>query len=285
MRGRQPDILALGDAEIAFHVYGSGSALVFIHAGVADSRMWTRQAEVFSVRRRVVLYDLRGFGKSTLPPGPFSHVADLEALLDHLEINRAVLVGASFGGKTALDFTLTSPGRVAGLVLVSSAVAGWVESEFLRRFDRDEDRAFEDGDLEAAVELNLRMWVDGPTRRPEDSPRVVREFVATMQRDAFELQGAAYSAEPLPGPCEWLEPPALERLGNIAAPTLVLTGALDIEDFREIGRWLIERIPRARGAVIESAAHIPSLERPDEFERLVGEFLDEISGEPVAHAS
>ena len=231
--------------------------------------MWGPQWETFPRAYRTIRYDLRGYGRSPFPSGPYSHARDLLTLLDELEVERASLVGASVGGRIALEVALARPTVVDALVLVGSGLSGhsWSE-ETTSAWKREED-VFERGDLDEAVEVALRLWVDGPRRAPEDVDPDVREFVGTMQRSAYELERSAGRAPEE----ELLVPNLAERLGEIAAPTLVLAGEEDVPDIRAIADRLADGIPGARRAVIPAAAHVPSLERPREFDDLVLPFL------------
>lgn len=242
--------------------------MVLLHAAVGDRRLWDKQMAPLAARYRVVRYDARGFGDSPLPGGPFSVVRDLCALLDDLGIERAALVGNSLGGKTALETALTHPDRVSALVLVASPVGGTEPSAEVETFGEEEDALLEAGRLDEAVELNLRVWL------AEGIDPAVRERVGAMQRRAFEVLLAALEEEPEPGPIEWLEdPPAAGRLGQVRAPTLALVGEQDLKEFRVLTDRLAAEIPSARKAVIPGAGHVPGIERPDEFNRIVLEFL------------
>ena len=125
------------------------------------------------------------------------------------------------------------------------------------------------GDFDAAIEITLRMWVDGPRRQPSDVDPGVRAAVAEMQRRALELQ-APYWEE---GDEELLVPDVADRLGEVRAPTLVVVGEEDFDEMQAIGRKLAAEIPDARLETIPGAAHIPSLERPELFDPLVLGFL------------
>ena len=228
--------------------------------------------EAFAEEHRVVRLDLRGFGESAIPGGPFSHVDDVRALLDRLGIERTALVGNSFGGRIALDFTLLHPQRTTALVLVNSALGGYEGSAFFDEFDEEEEALLDDGKLDEAVELNLRTWLDGPEREAAPVPAAVRSRVTEMQRSSFEKLIRAYEGSPEPGPVAWAEPPAVTRLAEVAAPTLVIVGRLDQPDFRAISERLAAEIPGAESAELD-AAHLPALERPEEFNRLVLDFL------------
>jgi pimeloyl-ACP methyl ester carboxylesterase len=259
--------------EIAYEVTGSGPAVVFLHAGVGDRRLWDGQVEAFAERYLAVRPDLRGFGESPLPGGPFSYVEDVRALLDELDLDRFALVGNSFGGKVALDVALAEPERTRALVLVAPALTGYEGSAELEALDEEEDTLLDAGRIDEAVELNVRTWLDGRGREAAPVPPETRERLAAMQRRSFDVIVPAYEATPPPGPVTWSEPPASARLGEIAAPTLVLTGAHDVEDFRTaIPDLLAAGIPRVERAVMETG-HLAALERPEEFNLLAFDFL------------
>ncbi|MGH3014375.1 MAG: alpha/beta fold hydrolase [Gaiellaceae bacterium] len=246
--------------------------VVLLHAAVGDRRLWDGQVGALAERHLVVRYDLRGYGESPLPGGPFSYVDDLAALLDHLGIERAAVVGNSFGGKIALEFALEHPGRTRALVLVASALGGHEPSAELEAFDEAEDALLDAGKLDEAVELNLRTWLDGPGRDAAPVLPAARELVAQGQRRAFETMLAAYEGSPPPGPVRWTDPPAATRLGEVAVPTLVVAGAHDVADFVAIADRLAAGIPGARLVVLDTA-HLPGLERPDELNPLLLGFL------------
>lgn len=254
-------------------VAGEGPGVALLHSTVCDSRMWDTEFAALADRYRVVRFDLRGFGRSELPPGPFSHIDDLRTVLDGADIDRTTLVGVSAGAGLALDFALAEAQRVRGLVLGGPAIGGLDWSEEVSRFGEREDELLDAGDLDGAVELNLRMWVDGPRRGPDAVDPAVRAKVGEMQRRAFEVQLAAFSGDEQPGPQARLEPPAIERLEEVAAPTLVIVGDADVNDVIERAEILAVRIPGARKVVLHDVAHMVNLERPEEFQALVDEFL------------
>ena len=178
-------------AQIYYEVAGEGEPLVLVHAGIADSRMWEGQVAAFAERYRVIRYDLRGFGKSEMVEGPFSHQEDLCALLDALGVERAHLVGCSMGGGAVLDFALEYPERVGNLVLVGSAISGF-RPDFGPPKEWDElVAADEAGDLELVSELEVRIWVDGPARSPEDVAAPIRDLVREMNLIALRTEDAA----------------------------------------------------------------------------------------------
>jgi 3-oxoadipate enol-lactonase len=228
--------------------------------------------EPFAERYRVVRPDLRGFGDSPLPGGPFSHVEDVRALLDHLGLDRVAAIGNSFGGKIALDFALEHPGRVRALVLIAPNLSGDEGSPALDAFDEEEDALLDAGKIAEAVQLNLRTWLDGYGRDAAPVSGVLRERVAAMQRQAFVTMVAAYERTPPPGPVSWPEPPAASRLDKVAAPTLVVACTHDQPDFRRIAGRVASGIPGAESAELPTG-HLPGVERPEALNRLVLDFL------------
>src|SRR3954471_8295502 len=141
-------------------VRGDGPAVLLVHAGIADSRMWAPLAErLLAAGFRVVTCDLRGHGRTPLEPGVVSNAADLLGLLDALGIARAAVVGASFGGRVALELALRAPERVAALALLGAALDEFDASPELEAFDAEEEAAIEAGDLDAAVAAVVRTWV------------------------------------------------------------------------------------------------------------------------------
>jgi len=269
-------VTATEEALLHHEVAGAGPPVVLIHEGICDSRMWDPQWEPFQRAHQIVRLDLRGFGRSPYVGGKFSHAGDLIALLDELELGPAALVGVSLGGGTALQVAVARPDLVRALVLVGSGIGGHEWSEDIKRAWKEEEAAFMRGDLDAAVEVNLRTWVDGPHRSADQVEPAVRQKVGQMQRRALELyaEGGEAAEE------EALVPDIGERLGEISVPTLVLVGELDVPDMHTIAARLQREIPGARGARIAGAAHAPTMERPDEFTQLVVQFLDEV-GEPA----
>jgi 3-oxoadipate enol-lactonase len=235
------------------------SDVVLLHAGIADARMWAPQLESFSADHEVHAFDLPGFGTEPLAPGRLSYV---DWVAERTPPASSV-VGASFGGRIALDLALERPDLVGRLVLVAAALGGWEWSDEAQAGFAEEESALERGDLEAAAAAQARMWL-----APEADADVA-DLVREMTLRTYELQ------LPVEDEVEvvWPEPPARERLGEIEVPTLVVVGSEDVADMPELAALLERSIPRARKVVIEGAGHLPSLERPREFDRAVLSFF------------
>jgi pimeloyl-ACP methyl ester carboxylesterase len=249
-------------------VRGEGPPVVLLHAGLADSRLWEPQLRSFPQSHSVLRVDLPGFGNSPLETNPVSFRGAVRDAMDAEGIDRAALVGVSLGGNTALELALESPERVSALVLVGPGLPDHEWSEEVTAFFADEEAALERGDLDAAVDANLRMWLAGPRRSLDDMDPAMRELVGEMQRQVFRQQKGHDDVRMLR-----LEPPASERLGDVNVPTLVLTGDDDVPDIHGIADRLAAGISGAERATIAGAAHLPSLDRPEEFDRIVLDFL------------
>ena len=247
----------------------SRPAVVLLHAGVADSRMWEAQRKALESRYAVLAPDLRGFGERPHEPGPFSHTDDVLALLDQHGFESAALVGSSFGGRVALETASAAPARVSALVLLCAAAPLLPPTPDAEAFDEEEERLLEAGDHDGAVELNVRTWL-GPSA-DESARALVRE----MQTRAFELDAAAAELSPTVE----LRRPALD-LAALTMPSLVVSGEHDLLFFRQTAQHLAEELPEAEVAELSWAGHLPSLERPEETAALVADFLDRVLGGP-----
>jgi 3-oxoadipate enol-lactonase len=240
-------------------------ALLLIHAGIANLRMWDPQIAGLSKDHFVVRFDERGFGLTEAEDAEYTDRGDALAVLDHLGVEQATAVGCSKGGGIAIDLAIDAPGRVRGLVTIGSGPGG----------HPDVDETPHEAELYAAIEaatgderlrLEADFWDVGPLR---DAATLDPQFVATARK--LNVDNLAHIDENLRGGA--LEPTAYERLGDIRVPTLVMTGAHDVSVIEPESRSLVERIPEAEAYRFAEAAHIPSVERPEEFERVLTGWL------------
>ncbi|MGN0064740.1 MAG: alpha/beta fold hydrolase [Nocardioides sp.] len=245
---------------------GGTVPLLFLHAGIADRRMWDAQWGTLAADYGALRVDLRGFGESDVaPPGSFSHVADVLGVLTHSGVDRVHLVGSSFGAGVAVELALTLPHVVASLAL--APVGGSLLAEAtddLRRFVAAEDAALAAGDREAGVRLNVDTWLVGSGRHRGDLPWGVVQAVSEMQRRAFEVDEALGELDEVE-----LDPPATERLEELSLPVTVLLGGHDLEATKLATRHLQASVPHAEVVEWEGVAHLPSMERPAAFDALV----------------
>jgi 3-oxoadipate enol-lactonase len=238
-----------------------------IHAGIADRSMWDPQWARWTKRYTLIRYDLRGWGESADPePGAeWTFHGDALAVLEAAGHSRAAVIGCSLGAEVAFDLAVTYPEAVGAIVAVSGGpTPAERDPELARRF-AEIDRALEGEGADAANELELRLWMDG-TRPAGSCDAAVRARIGELnssllirQRDLdFDV------AEP--------EPPAIERLSEIHVPVVTLAGERDHPSIRSRAERL-RALTGASHAVVPGAAHLPSLERPAEFDAVVLPFL------------
>jgi 3-oxoadipate enol-lactonase len=254
-------------APLYYEVFGDGPPLLLIHAGVADSRMWDVQWETLSAEYRLIRFDMRGWGRSTPPDGPFAHHEDARLLLDHLGIESAHVAGVSFGGRVAIDFALAYPDRVRSLILGAPSVGGLEAAPEVQAFGEKEDAYLEAGDLASATQLNVDFWVIGPVRMAYEVDAAVRQSVYEMQHAAFQI------ALPPDFAPQGLQPPAVNRLNEIRVPTLVLVGDADQPSAIETARRVAAEIPRAQLVMRPNTGHMVTMEHPLEANAHISTFL------------
>lgn len=271
---RMPHIDVPG-ATLYYETDGSVSApaLLLIHAGIANLRMWDPQVDALARDHFVIRFDTRGFGKTETENVEFSNRDDARAVLDHLGIATATLIGASRGGSIAIDLAIESPDRVTGLVTIGSGPSGFPEIELTDAEDAlfdAIDSAFEAKDWHQVARLEVQLWVFGPLRREEE---LDPEFVAT----AYELNRVnVVHAEEEPTPLP-LEPPAFDRVIDITVPALVTVGEYDLTPVLAQYEYLLTTLPNVTGCTFRGTAHLPNVEHPAEFTRVLVDWLAEHS--------
>ena len=254
---------------------GQGPAVVLIHGHSVDLRMWQYQAPALTdAGYRVVRYDVRGHGRSTVPAEGYTwenYSADLAGLAGSLSLEAAHLVGISMGGGIALQFALDSPHRVLSLTLVDAALPGFTYSEeFTSRIEELVQAVQTEGPRSAFERLWLaHPFFDGLRRHPER--------FAFLREMALSYPAADYREGAVP---PGYAPTVVDRLAQIAAPALILVGEQDIPDFRLIADLLAVNLPNARQLVLPGCGHVPPLEDTDAFNEALIAFLRDVSSIP-----
>ena len=265
---------------LRYDVAGEGHPLVLIHGGLEDRRVWDDQFNTFAQHYRVIRYDVRGYGESPLMTAEtqseqgtqtYSLRQDLYELLHLLEVERAYLLGQSMGAGLAADFSLAHPEMVDAFISAAPGLGGYEFTEEEYPLEAQIEDALAEGDIARAVDLTLQLWTAGPQRPLEAVSPTVRARVREMTLHNFERPDEENAAQPQP-----LEPHALSRLAEITAPTMVMVGDQDVRDIQRIANLLAAYVPGARKVVIPDTAHHLNMERPDLFNQLVLDFLDDL---------
>ncbi|GIV00265.1 MAG: hydrolase [Actinomycetota bacterium] len=240
---------------------GEGYPVVLIHPALWDSRIWDLQFEPFAAQHDVVRYDVRGYGRSDVPTQPYSDIRDLRYLLGELGIERCALVGCSVGGQLAIDAALAHPDLVEALVLVAPGLSGYRwRDPGLEVLTEEVRRAVAAGDLEGAMDLELAVWA------PLRSGPEVDAWVRRIAMENLHILRVPDTLAEIP-------PPALPRLAEIQAATLVIVGDRDIGEMHAIADVLVERVPGAHKREVHDADQLVMVRRPEIFNRLVLDFL------------
>lgn len=244
---------------------GNGPAIVFLHAGVADRRMWDPQFDWLSTSFRVIRWDARGFGSTPHVPGPFSYAADVLAVMDALKVSRATLIGCSFGGSTAIRVGLDNPDRVARLVLIGTGLHGFIPAGPQPAIAKDIEAAEVAGDREQLLALEEKLWILGAAR---DEGQVDPTFLALcrdMLRAGLQPDNGATSQDRLTSD--------VGRVSELRMPVLLVVGDQDAEAIHDVARLLFSEVPRIHTKVISDSTHLPSLERPEQFNAILAGWL------------
>lgn len=261
-------ILSTATRRLYYEDEGAGAAVVFIPGHTLDTCMWDSQAEAFAARHRVIRYDLPGAGRSPPPTGRYRHHDDLKALLDHLGIAKAHIVGLSLGAGIAVDFALACPEATLSLVPVApSMVSGYPWPSELDALFAPISAAAARGDIAEAKRLWLAADWFAPALKIPACAEALRRIVGDYSGWHFHNKN----------PVERIKPPATERLEKISAPTLVIAGALDLPYYNlALAETLAQRIPNARKLVIPGVGHMTNMEDPARFNAAVLAFIDDV---------
>lgn len=273
--GPNAGFLDIDGARIYYEEQGTGPCVVFNHGFAMDRRMWDLQFDAFAERFRVVRYDLRGFGKSDLPVRSYSTVDDLHLLMDQLDIEKACLVGSSLSGSLAIEFALTWPERVTGLVLAGSNLRGYCHSDaYVKEYLRYREVARSEGMAAAQAVMLGNLLLRSIARKPE--------LFASIEAMIGDYSGFHLLSR---DPHRVFYPRAIDRLGEITCPVQIVVGQNDIADLQGVARLLIAEIKHARSVMIPGVGHIVNMEASERFNEIVLDFLDSLSVAPVNDCS
>ena len=261
--------------ELYYEMMGEGHLLVLIHGGYMDRRMWDDQFLLFAEHYKVIRYDVRGFGKSELPQIPYADRQDLHNLLTFLGVKKTYLLGLSLGGVIALDFTLEYPNMVDALLLVGSPVGGYPNELMFTAEQIQKQIQLWGPFMAAARERNKPAMVDVLMNNPTLVPAPVYPSARQRVREQLSEYSFAWVLDSVAQ--QELTPPAYGRLAEISVPTLVIVGAEDDAQLHKSADKLEQDIAGIQRVTIPETHHMPNMEKPDEFDRIVLSFLDTLS--------
>lgn len=241
---------------------GSGPRTVLlIHDGIVHSAVWDDVWPAFCKKFHTVRYDRRGYGRSPAPPAPYWETEDITAILRHLRIPRAILVGSSHGGELSIDFTLQHPDMVEQLVLVGAVVSGLPYTDHFLLRGVQNSKPFEKNDVTAGI----TNWANDKYLLAPAHEKARTRLLELLKANPQDL-----THQDLTRPIQ----PALPRLREIHVPTLILTGDVDIPDVHAHAGAIEAGIPGSRRVVLHDAGHLMYMEIPEEFTQAVIRFIE-----------
>ncbi|EKS9794017.1 MULTISPECIES: alpha/beta fold hydrolase [Burkholderia] len=264
-------ITSSGRATLSTQVIGSGEPIVFLHARVADRRMWAHQMREIGASHQAIAYDRRGFGETVAEAEDHSAVGDLIAVLESVARGfPAILVACSQGGGIALDAALRYPSHVRGLVLIAPNVTGAPKITHAARVEELVTRlaaAEAKHDIKEAIAIRRTLWLDGPLQPEGRVTGEARKLFDEVNVVALGLPPTGTNTD---------VPIAYGRLGEISVPTLVACGDLDLVGIQERSRYVAANVACGTFHQISGTAHLPSLEWPQEVTSMIAGFIDQL---------
>lgn len=253
----------VSNAKLYYEIAGEGQPLIFVHGGNMDRRMWDQQFAIFAKSYKVIRYDVRGFGKSDKQVKAFAHYQDLYDLMKFLGIKKANVVGLSLGGGIAADFAISYPEMVENLILVCPGINGFTLASDSGAYNIATIEAARDEGYGKATE----MWLNSPYMIPAMEHPELRPKLRQLSLDNAHnwLANFVWSRD--------LKPSSRERLPEIKARTLLIVGDRDVPNMMKLVDEAATRISGARKVVINGVGHLPNMERPAEFDKIVLGFL------------
>ena len=252
---------------IRYAVTGRGPAVVFLHSALADHRQWGVQVDALSNDYRCITYDLLGYGSSDNAPDNYDPADTLLALLDHLGVATATLVGSSLGGSVAIHAGGRYPDRIQSMVLAGTGLFG-----FQPKIDGPDpaiyteyEAALAAHDVSRLVDLAEAIWLVGIDGSERSVPAANRESFRLMYRDFLESRGEF---------TQYRDINDIDALANLARPVMVVIGDNDTAFCLAAADYLEQILPQATLVRMPDVAHFPNLSRPKEFSELLLRWLN-----------
>jgi len=250
-------------------VEGQGTPVVLLHGHALDLRVWDEVVPpLVEAGYRAIRYDQRGHGRSSSPPSGYrwgDHAADLAEVINRLDVAPSHVVGLSKGGGIALELALRNPDLVRSLALVAPLVPDFTLSDELMESFRELARAIRTQGVQAALGA---LWLTHPLLASAAAIPGTRERLEAMVNT---FPAGEYLAAERDAPDRTWK--LTDRLGEIAVPTLVVSGEHDIPDFVAMAALLAEKVPGSVLEVIQACGHLVPLEQPQEANEALLRFL------------
>jgi len=254
------DFIDINGKNIFIKSSGNGDPIVFLHSSLLTSEMWKSQMDYFSNKNKVITFDFCGHGKSDLPNGIYSDYKDLKTILDKNNINKAIIVGCSYGGSVALDFILKYPEYVKKLVLITPAINGYkyplkLTIESIKNFKNVRKVG-----IEKAVEMfiNNKYWNYFIPKDNNFKEEFKKIFIGNKN-----FYNGNYTKKQI------VKPVAIKRLSEINNNVLLIGSENDSKFNREVTKILSKNIKRIKTYEIKECGHLPNIEKREEINKII----------------
>ena len=260
----------INGASIYYEIKGEGTPIIFLHGFACDTRTWDYQFDVFAKDYKAIRYDFRGFGKSSLPDtiNPYSHIKDLTALLEFLELDNVIIVAHSMGGKDALEFTFNNPDRVDALIFAEGAasIRGFNNQPGSKEVGMMFEKVFSAEGPEEGKDVLMQIDVFKSALTNPKSEKIFRQMV--MDYSGWSWEGHKNLKEKY-------KPIKFEDLSNIQIPVLLINGELSHDHYHQTMQKMHDNLPNSKLVVLKNAGHMLGLENPEQFNQKVLSFFNE----------
>ena len=267
--GVETGLAEVNGTRLYYEIRGEGVPLVFLHGFTLDHRMWQQQVDELARGHRVLAYDARGFGRSALPSTePYQHWADAAALCDHLGLKRVVAIGHSIGAHQTLELALSRPDLVAGWVPICMAGLTTVPftQDLTQMFGAIRQAAREKG-----IDAAKKIWSGAGWFAPA---REIPAIAGDLDRMLRDYSGWHWTHD---NPAKGLEPPAAERLADLRAPVLVITGGRDIPYCHSVRETLMGVLRDVTALHLSHASHMANMEDPAAVNQAITTFARRVA--------
>jgi 3-oxoadipate enol-lactonase len=250
--------------KLFYEIAGKGQNIVLLHDGMVNRQIWDEQFPVLAKSYRVVRYDRRGYGKSSDPQVQYSHIDDLNQVFIQLKIEKAVIFGMSSGGRLAIDFTLTYPEKVKGLVLVGAVVSGFGYTSHMNT--RGGNLNPQSGTSDPAS-IDKYFIMDDPYEIYSGNTKAKEKVMKLLPNLARDNKVPTRPAAKV----------AIRFLSEIKVPALILVGEYDIPDVHAHAGAINAGIPNSKREIVPKSGHLIPIEQPALFNEMVMNYLNKLS--------
>jgi len=237
--------------------------IVLIHGNTLDLRMWEPQIKFLSKQYNVLVYDMRGFGKSPIPDEPYSRHKDLLELIDSLNIKKVIVVGISLGALVAVDFANAYPQKTLGLIALSPVISFWQSNTELGLYWKKLIEIQKTKGDKAAKNFWLKAKLFENLDKNIRAKSMIKMILADYS--CWNLKGIDPRIHPQIDPTK--------NLDNIKCKTLIMFGEKDMQVFIDCAKFLHEKIKNSKLIAIQDASHLINLERIDFVNKIINNFL------------